>query len=148
MSLLLFSCSNTQLLILKSSKLARIIAHWQKSYGQQLPSLVLHAPKALECYWLLPPPGVIKANTDGSSRGNPRLAGWGVVLRDHNELVYGARIGGMGIETCYVAECQAILAGVERAIQMGWKNIWVECDSQATVHAFQLGNVHWRFRSH
>ncbi|KAF9616003.1 hypothetical protein IFM89_027942 [Coptis chinensis] len=35
-----FQLQQSQLLISKSSKPARIISHWQKSYGQQLPSLV------------------------------------------------------------------------------------------------------------
>ncbi|KAF9611362.1 hypothetical protein IFM89_030907 [Coptis chinensis] len=33
------------------------------------------APKIHECYWLPTPPSILKANIDGSSRGNPRLAG-------------------------------------------------------------------------
>ncbi|KAF9611106.1 hypothetical protein IFM89_026999 [Coptis chinensis] len=33
-------------------------------------------PRMLECYWLPPPHGIIKATTDGSSRGNLGPAAW------------------------------------------------------------------------
>ncbi|KAF9624338.1 hypothetical protein IFM89_009621 [Coptis chinensis] len=54
------------------------------------------APKIFECFWLLPPPGILKINTDGCSRGNPGRSGWGFVFRNYKGEFLGAAAGGMG----------------------------------------------------
>ena len=58
-----------------------------------------------------PSNGWIKLNTDGSSLGNPRLAGGGGVLRDE----HGNRMTGfsrkIGITTSYLAKRWAVRNG-------------------------------------
>ncbi|KAF9623384.1 hypothetical protein IFM89_001304 [Coptis chinensis] len=56
-------------------------------------------PKMNECFWLAPPPGVIKINTDGSSCGNPGDAGWGSLYRDNQGVTLGVVEVGVEVET-------------------------------------------------
>ncbi|KAL5706924.1 hypothetical protein ACHQM5_025030 [Ranunculus cassubicifolius] len=79
--------------------------------------------KIVECYWGLPPVGWAKINTDGASNGNPGPSGWGAVIRDDKGELLATGIGGLGIETSYVAECVAIVNGLMKAEEMGKKNI-------------------------
>ncbi|KAF9620424.1 hypothetical protein IFM89_012601 [Coptis chinensis] len=105
------------------------------------------APKMLECYWYLPPRGIMKMNTDGAARGNPGIAGWGVVFRDHDGTVKGTYIGGIGVATNYVAECTSIIEGINLAIQQWWQHIWVDIDSVAATKTFQADKVLWKLRA-
>ncbi|KAF5188861.1 hypothetical protein FRX31_021554 [Thalictrum thalictroides] len=61
-----------------------------------LPTRYKAPPKIIECYWSLPPRGWVKANTDGAAKGNPAIAGWGVVLRNTEGKIEGVAIGGLG----------------------------------------------------
>ncbi|KAF9596182.1 hypothetical protein IFM89_007500 [Coptis chinensis] len=98
----------------------------------------------LECYWYLPLSGYIKVNTDGASRGNPGNAGWAAVYRDHNGIVIGTYVGGLGVATNYEAKSTAIVEGIAKAIEQGWLHIWVDTDSATAAKAFQTDNVLWK----
>ncbi|KAF9591935.1 hypothetical protein IFM89_010293 [Coptis chinensis] len=97
------------------------------------------APQIKPCQWLAPFPHMMKANTDGSSLGNPSRAGWGTTFRDAEgafKLVYSK---GLGISDSYFAECSAILGSMELAIERNWRHLWIESDLQAAIkHSLQI----------
>ncbi|KAL5714223.1 hypothetical protein ACHQM5_016213 [Ranunculus cassubicifolius] len=100
----------------------------------------------VECYWASPPQTWAKVNTDGSARGNPGISGWGAVIRDSNGEVKATGIGGLGILSPFEAECVAIIKGTDKAMDMGYNDIWIESDCAAAVKAFHSGKVHWRVK--
>ncbi|KAF6149739.1 hypothetical protein GIB67_017472 [Kingdonia uniflora] len=51
----------------------------------------------------------------------------------------------IGITTNYIAEIQAIIEGIEQAIQLDWRKFWVVSDSAAAIQAFRTNKVPWRF---
>lgn len=78
--------------------------------------------------------GSIKAvlNTDGGARGNPGPAGIGFALRVSDEIVCH---GGwyVGETTNNLAEYQALIWGLENAIEFGVGEIIVRADSELMV---------------
>lgn len=46
--------------------------------------------------WTPPPLGVLKLNFDGASKGNPRQAGYGSVIRGHNQNAVRVICGPLG----------------------------------------------------
>jgi ribonuclease HI len=70
---------------------------------------------------------------DGGSRGNPGPAGIGVVLRaeDGTPLVTLGRF--IGRATNNVAEYRALIAGLQKAVELGAKKILVRGDSELIV---------------
>jgi ribonuclease H / adenosylcobalamin/alpha-ribazole phosphatase len=68
--------------------------------------------------------------TDGGARGNPGPAGIGVVLEDGSGTVV-AEIGrGIGHATNNVAEYEALIAGLEIALDQGVTEVEVYLDSE------------------
>src|SRR5437016_5897019 len=76
---------------------------------------------------------LITIEFDGGSRGNPGPAGIGVVLRaqDGTPLVTLGRF--IGRATNNVAEYRALIAGLEKAKELGAKKILVRGDSELIV---------------
>jgi ribonuclease HI len=72
-------------------------------------------------------------HTDGGARGNPGPAGIGAVLYDdqRNEIAHVSE--SLGVTTNNVAEYKALIAGLERALELGVTEIDVKCDSQLVV---------------
>jgi ribonuclease HI len=65
---------------------------------------------------------------DGASKGNPGNAGSGYLIsRDGEILARGKRY--LGITTNNVAEYKAMIMGLSRAAEMGFKEITVKTDS-------------------
>ncbi|KAF6159409.1 hypothetical protein GIB67_032180 [Kingdonia uniflora] len=100
-------------------------------------------PDIKTCYWLLPQIGEMKANCDGSSRGNPGRAGCGVVFRDHNAAIQGLMVKSLGVTTSFMAECTAIITEAEKAFLKGWYRLLITTDSQAAVTAFKGNSKPW-----
>ncbi|MDP9068926.1 MAG: ribonuclease HI family protein [Actinomycetota bacterium] len=71
--------------------------------------------------------------TDGGARGNPGPAGIGVVLRDENGDVVGEIARGIGDATNNVAEYEALIAGLELALESGVRDIEIYMDSELVV---------------
>ncbi|XP_026445236.1 uncharacterized protein LOC113345776 [Papaver somniferum] len=69
----------------------------------------LHDP--VECRWV--PPGVdeLMLCCYGAARGNPGVAGAGLVARDHDANVIGAMSIGLGVMTNYIDEISGIIIG-------------------------------------
>ncbi|KAF5202767.1 hypothetical protein FRX31_007646 [Thalictrum thalictroides] len=59
----------------------------------------------------------------------PRDGRLGCLPIHHTCRVLGFFSGGLGIDTNYNAEVAAVIHGLENAIEQGWLQVWVECDS-------------------
>ncbi|KAF6172084.1 hypothetical protein GIB67_029502 [Kingdonia uniflora] len=70
----------------------------------------------------LPRVGEVKINSDGSSRDNPGIGGVGFITRGHNGIVLRAYSKGQGNVTYYMAECSALLQGLQDAASNGSLN--------------------------
>jgi len=78
-------------------------------------------------------PGKNLLYADGGSRGNPGPAAWGFVIlgADGGELARGAEK--IGRATNNVAEYSAVIAGLDRAVALGLKQLELRLDSQLVV---------------
>ncbi len=74
-----------------------------------------------------------KLFTDGGSRGNPGPAAYGFVLEAPDGTVLDARGEVIGVATNNVAEYRALLAGLERALELDIDDLEVISDSELLV---------------
>ena len=74
-----------------------------------------------------------KLFTDGGSRGNPGPAAYGFVLEAEDGTVLDARSETIGVATNNVAEYSALVAGLERAAEVGVDELEVVSDSELLV---------------
>ena len=74
-----------------------------------------------------------KLFTDGGSRGNPGPAAFAFVLEAHDGTVLDARGEAIGVATNNVAEYAALVAGLERAVEVGVDELEVVSDSELLV---------------
>lgn len=79
--------------------------------------------------WMPPPVGVIKINTDGSSRENPGPARISGVARDSGGSVRFTFSIHEGEQTVNLMEGLAILYALERACALGYQRVICEADS-------------------
>jgi ribonuclease HI len=75
----------------------------------------------------------VKLSTDGGARGNPGPAAYGYVLEDEAGNVLAAHGERIGIATNNVAEYSALIAGLEKAIELGLDEVEVVSDSELMV---------------
>ena len=75
----------------------------------------------------------ITINVDGASRGNPGPSGVGYCIYDNNQII---EKGGefIGFATSRLAEYLAMRRGVDRAIELGYKNVKFISDSLMVVN--------------
>jgi probable phosphoglycerate mutase len=71
--------------------------------------------------------------TDGGARGNPGPAAFGFVLEAEDGTVLDARGEVIGVATNNVAEYRALVAGLERALELGITELAVISDSELVV---------------
>jgi ribonuclease H / adenosylcobalamin/alpha-ribazole phosphatase len=74
-----------------------------------------------------------KLSTDGGARGNPGPAAYGYVLEDESGTVLAAHGERIGIATNNVAEYSALIAGLEKAAELGVEEVEVVSDSELMV---------------
>ena len=74
-----------------------------------------------------------KLFTDGGSRGNPGPAAYAYVLEADDGTVLDARGEAIGVATNNVAEYSALVAGLERAAEIGVHDLEVVSDSELLV---------------
>ena len=74
-----------------------------------------------------------KLFTDGGSRGNPGPAAYAFVLEAEDGTVLDARGEAIGVATNNVAEYAALVAGLERAVEVGVNELEVVSDSELLV---------------
>ena len=71
--------------------------------------------------------------TDGGARGNPGPAAFAYVLEGDDGTVLDARGETIGVATNNVAEYRALVAGLEKAAQVGVSELEVVSDSELLV---------------
>ena len=71
--------------------------------------------------------------TDGGARGNPGPAAFGYVLEAEDGTVLDARGEAIGLATNNVAEYRALIAGLEKALEVGVDDLEVVSDSELLV---------------
>jgi probable phosphoglycerate mutase len=74
-----------------------------------------------------------KLFTDGGARGNPGPAAYGFVLEADDGTVLAAEGKAIGRATNNVAEYRGLIAGLERALELGLANVTVVSDSELVV---------------
>jgi ribonuclease HI len=75
-----------------------------------------------------------RLSTDGGSRGNPGPAAYGYVLESEDGHVLDARGETIGVATNNVAEYRALIAGLEKAVEVGVDELEVVSDSELLVN--------------
>jgi ribonuclease H / adenosylcobalamin/alpha-ribazole phosphatase len=78
-----------------------------------------------------------RLSTDGGARGNPGPAAYGYVLEADDGNVLAARGEAIGRATNNVAEYRALLAGMEKAAELGVDELEVVSDSELLVRQMQ-----------
>ena len=78
-----------------------------------------------------------KLFTDGGSRGNPGPAAYGFVIEAEDGHVLAAQGEAIGTATNNVAEYSGLVAGLERAAELGVRELEVVSDSELLVKQMQ-----------
>ena len=78
-----------------------------------------------------------KLSTDGGARGNPGPAAYGYVLEAEDGTVLDARGEMIGVATNNVAEYRALIAGLEKAVELRIDELEVVSDSELLVKQMQ-----------
>jgi len=71
--------------------------------------------------------------TDGGARGNPGPAAYGYVLEADDGTLLAAHGERIGVATNNVAEYRALIAGLEKALELGLDEVGVVSDSELLV---------------
>ena len=71
--------------------------------------------------------------TDGGARGNPGPAAYAYVLENEDGDVVAAHGEAIGVATNNVAEYSALIAGLEKAVELGIDELDVISDSELMV---------------
>jgi ribonuclease HI len=79
---------------------------------------------------LSPAPERVVVYVDGGARGNPGPAGIGVVITDDHGAELACANDFIGVATNNEAEYRALLLGLERALELGAREVEVVNDSQ------------------
>jgi ribonuclease H / adenosylcobalamin/alpha-ribazole phosphatase len=74
-----------------------------------------------------------RLSTDGGARGNPGPAAYGYVLDAEDGSVLAAHGEAIGTATNNVAEYRALLAGLQKALELGVDELEVISDSELLV---------------
>jgi ribonuclease H / adenosylcobalamin/alpha-ribazole phosphatase len=74
-----------------------------------------------------------RLSTDGGARGNPGPAAFGYVLEADDGTVLAAHGERIGVPTNNVTEYRALIAGLEKALELGLDELEVVSDSELLV---------------
>lgn len=74
-----------------------------------------------------------RLRTDGGARGNPGPAAFAYVLEAEDGTMLASHGQAIGVATNNVAEYRALLAGLERALELGVDELEVVSDSELVV---------------
>jgi ribonuclease HI len=72
-------------------------------------------------------------STDGASRGNPGLAGYGVSIAGPDGTIVEELAKGIGVATNNVAEYTAALEGLRKAAELGADDVLLRSDSRLLI---------------
>nr|XP_023916422.1 uncharacterized protein LOC112028020 [Quercus suber] len=87
----------------------------------------------IQVLWTKPPQDWVKLNTDSSALGNPRKAGCGGLIRNHQGEWIRGFARGLGNTSSFVAELWALRDGLTMAKELGVNNLLVEMDALSVV---------------
>ena len=76
-------------------------------------------------------------NVDGASRGNPGPAAIGITVKNEKLRLLASISKTIGVATNNQAEYRALIAGLEKAIQLGAREVVVNSDSELLVKQLQ-----------
>ena len=76
---------------------------------------------------------ILTIYTDGAARGNPGPAAIGVALKDAAGSTVATISRALGVKTNNQAEYTAVIAGIEKAISLGAKQVVLKSDSELVV---------------
>ncbi|XP_026451791.1 uncharacterized protein LOC113352141 [Papaver somniferum] len=96
-----------------------------------------------EIFFKLPQSNQLLLCCDGASRGNPWIAGYGIIARNNAGDCVIAIAGGLGIATNFFAEIMAVFCAGEWAIKNGFSRLLFRSDSKAAIAAFKNAKVPW-----
>ena len=71
--------------------------------------------------------------TDGAARGNPGPASIGVTIKDEKGNLLASISRGIGVTTNNQAEYRAVIAALEKVVNLGIKNVELRADSELVV---------------
>ena len=80
--------------------------------------------------------------TDGSCVGNPGPAAWAFVIIENNKEVYKDSEA-IGVATNNVAEYNAIINGLKKALELGYEDILVRTDSKYIIDSVERYASKW-----
>ncbi|KAI0527413.1 hypothetical protein KFK09_003013 [Dendrobium nobile] len=83
-------------------------------------------------YWRKPEIPFVKLNTDGSVKRN--IAGTGGIIRNFEGKVLSAFASPLNQCSVLTAELSAVAEGIEKCINLGYSNVWIEVNSQSVVN--------------
>jgi len=112
-----------------------ILDNWQLHLPQDLPknspSKSSNKDKSL---WIAPPKHSYKLNFDGASKGNPGVAGFGGILRNHDGIPLQVYFGNIGLDTNNSAELEGLWKGLLLPGKLSLQPLIVEGDSQILIN--------------
>ena len=90
--------------------------------------------------WDCPPTNWLKLNFDGASKGNPGIAGYGVVIRNSIGDFFSHMAIPLGCQSNHVTKASATLYGLMLAKDLNLVNIWIEGDSLNIINCLKNTN--------
>ena len=84
--------------------------------------------------WRTPPQGILKINTNGSSKGNPSLASIASVSRDSKGDIQFMFSIYKDVQTTNLMEAIALLYAMNNSCDLGRRRLICETDSQVVIH--------------
>ncbi|XP_049399717.1 uncharacterized protein LOC125863742 [Solanum stenotomum] len=106
---------------------------WEWSKLCTLIEKCTHDIKVTVVQWIKPPDRWTKLNTDGSALSNPGSTGAGGILRNHFGDIIFAFSAPLGEGTNNKAEIEAAIFGLSWCVQLKYKKVILEVDSQLLV---------------
>ncbi|KAL4298891.1 hypothetical protein AHAS_Ahas17G0046200 [Arachis hypogaea] len=107
----------------------------QKAFEKYLVGTNTHRRMTISIKWQPPQSNWIKINTDGAVKDNPRRAGCGGILRNSEGRWIMGFSRNLGVCSAHLAELWGVYTGLEIAWTMGFRRIWLDCDSSAVVNS-------------
>lgn len=88
-------------------------------------------------FWHPPPKGYLKLNIDGASKCNPRIAGYGGVLRDEEGNIIFIFHSHLGKATNNMDELMALEQCLELLKLKHSSNVIIETNSEITINSIK-----------
>lgn len=148
--------TKTALLLWKWWSVRNKINKREKShYGQEVAAEVLNLLSDLKklevgpvrregerAGWIVPPPGQLKINSDGSFIHETMQGSWSFIVRDHDGDVVLAGAGHLGlIPDAITAEAAACAQALQASTDQGISHVQVEVDSTVLQQALQSSSM-------